>query len=168
MALVKSKDYNGNLIAKTVLEALEMIGVVNKLNINGYHISIIGSYNNTSKDIIDDTPSVNTVIIDRNKFIKNCNKAEFKEIKSDINNIDAILSEQEEYNLDFIDSNNKEITHEISHDQLNYLWYKHKIEFTFSKSILETNDTYIKRIFEDIADYVISTFEYMEDTKGEN
>lgn len=163
MALVEMKDYNGDLIAKTVQETLDMIGITNKLNINGYHISIFGKYGDMPKGMLEDTPSSHVILIERNKYIDKTDYKTFKRISSNVDDIVDILNEQEEFNIDFIDDNNKEVSHEISHDSNGYLWYKHKVKFDCNKTVLETYESYVKRMFESIADYVIASFESMEE-----
>ncbi len=162
MALVNISDFNGDIVTNTVMESLELIGVINKLNINGYHLYISGVHDKTPKGKVDDTPSKHIITIDRNKFIKKVTKSEFNRLKDSIDDIVNIIEDQENFNLDFWDENNKQIRHEISHDNSGYIWYKHEVKFEVEKSILETTESYVKRIFKDIADYVISTFEYME------
>lgn len=167
MALVEVKDYTGDLIAKTVMEALEMIGIVNKLNINGYHLSILGITGDIPVGMADDTPSKHIITIDRNKFIRNCNKRDFKKVESDIGEIETILNDQDIFNVDFEDTDDRVVTHEISQDSMNYMWYKHMVQWEASRSVLENEKGYIERIFKNIADYVIETFESMMVDEGE-
>lgn len=162
MSLVKIEDYQGDLISKTVLETLDIIGLTAKLSINGYHIYIFGVYGDMPKGLIEDTPSSHTIIIERNKYLPTIDYESFKKIENDPLKLDEIIEDQEKSNLDFLDDDNKEISHIISYDKDGYVWYKHKLSFNSNKMIVETYDSYIKRMFESIADYVIGSFEDME------
>lgn len=160
MSLISIKDYTGSEIAKAAMEALDMVGIVNKLNINGYHISIDGIQSKTPKGMIEDMPAKHKVIIDRNKFVREADKEQF-ELLNITDALDEELQEQEKFNLDFEDTGNKVITHQFSFDSNSYIWYKHKVEFEVDRGILETQEAYVKRLFEEIANYVVESFESM-------
>lgn len=159
MGLIKFSDYTGSEVAKAAMEALEMVGVINKLNINGYHLSIDGIQEKTPKGMINDTPRNHEVIIERNKFVCSMNKKEFSKLTS--SELDNMLNEQSKLSIDFLGKTGVSIIHNISRDASNYVWYKHQVKFQVEQSLLETLESYVKRLFETTANYVIDSFESM-------
>lgn len=159
----KVSKYVRSEIAITAMEALEMIGIVNKLNINGYHISIDGLRTGMHEAMTDDTPSNHEVTIERNKFIKSLNKKQFNSLSD--KDLNDMLAEQSKMDIDFIQKDNVSIIHNISHDSSNYVWYKHKVTFNIEQLVLETLESYVKRVFEETANYVIESFETMQNSQ---
>ena len=161
MGLIEIKEFTGSEIGKAAMEALEMIGVVNKLNLSGYHITIEGIQGKTPKGMIDDTPSKHKVIFERDKCIGTLSKSEYKKIMDCEEQANALLNEQRQQNINFSQANNATIADGISRDVSGYMWYKHKVELNINSSALETTEGYVKRLFEETANYVINAFESM-------
>lgn len=161
MSLIDIKEYRGSEIGIAVMEALEMIGIVHKLNINGYHLSIDGVHGITPKGMIEDTPDNHKITIERHKFIGNKNKNNMKHILRDNDKIDEILSQQEQFNIDFDERANYEITHQVKEDSNGDIWYNHRVEFEIGKTVLQTTESYVKGLFETVTDYVVNSFESM-------
>lgn len=161
MSLIKIEDYSGSEIAKAVMEALDMVGVVNKLNINGYMIEIEGIQDKTPKGMIDDTPNKHKVTIKRDKWLGEFSISEFDSMTT--SRVDEIMDMQDKNNLDFEDNiKDCEVTHRFSFENNKDIWYRHSVEIQLDKSILETDESYLKRIFNTVANYVVGTFESME------
>ena len=161
MALVKIEDYQGDLVSKTIMDTLEIVGIENALNTRGYHISVLPLPSDIVNGMIDDTSSKHLVIIERNKYIATMSPKEFRQLENSNDLIDNIIDSQDVFNADFDDNEGKEIMHEISHDESGYVWYKHKVSFNTEKSVLETYDGYVNRVFASIADYTVETFDRM-------
>ena len=172
MSLIKIEEYNGSEIANTAIEALTQVGIINKLNSYGYHLAIEGIQKPTPKGMIDDTPSSHKIQIERNKFIEKC----FTKPKDKI----RLIEGSEEYikymenphsnkslmvcmpfDIDFQIKDGYEIVHEVSKDAESNLWYKHSVEFYINQLAVEPVEAYLKRLFEEVANYVIDTFEQM-------
>lgn len=178
MSLIKIEEYNGSEIGNAAIEALTQIGVISKLNSYGYHLAIEGIQKPTPKGMIDDTPSSHKIQIERNKFIEKCFSKPKDKIKL-IEGSDSYVKYMENpksnrslmmcmpFNIDFQIKDGYEITHEISKDAESNLWYKHSVEFYINQLAVEPVEGYLKRLFEEVANYVIDAFELMN-KEGDN
>lgn len=135
MALIDFSNYRGSEIGNAVMEALEDIGVINRYNIVGYHVSIDGVQEPTPIGMIDDMPRKHNIIIE----------------KAEAHN---------GYTMDFEPQNFDGYSdkHTVEHDKLGYTWYRHKVEFNINQLAVETDVEYTKRMFETLADFSIKTF----------
>lgn len=162
MSLIKFEEYTGSLVAQAVAEALEMIGIINKLNINGYTVSISGVQEPTPKGMIEDTPTKHEVVIERSMFVQSASKGEFKKINEDTEKLRRILEQQECVDINFATTKGERVYRGISRDNSGYVWYKHRVDFRVDQLAIETPENYVKRLFELIANYVIAAFEQVQ------
>lgn len=161
--LVKIEEYDGDFISQSVLEALEIIGLVNKLNTLGYHINVEPIHQKTPKGMIEDTPSNHKVIIDRNKFIDKMTPSQFRKKVRTEDYKDKVCVEQSElYDIPFKDKDGVSIRQDVTVDGTNYVWYKHSIELKYKREVIQDIASYIKDIFEKTADYVIQSIDDMQ------
>lgn len=161
MGLVKVEDYRGSEIGNAVMDALDIIGIVYKLNINGYHLSVSGVTMATPDGMLNDTPDNHRIVIERYKHIGNKHDTGIKGVTKKPSIAYDVVSEQEKFNIDFDESENYEITHGIKEDPDGSVWYNHRVEFEVQKLAIEAEEVYVKRLFETIADYVVRSFESM-------
>ena len=74
-----------------------------------------------------------------------------------------MVTEQDQFNLNFDNTENCKVIHDISREPSGYVFYKHKVDMRIDKPLVETDENYMKRVFETVANYVISTLEKMEE-----
>lgn len=152
MGLVKIDEYY-DVVAETAMEALELVGIVHKLNVNGYHISIYGVQDkNTPDGMLDDMPMKHSINIEKHKFVCETHKEFSEKDKAEI------LNQFKSMDLD-IKVDNANIIRDITVDNNGYCWYKHSITFYSSRLALESPKHYVNQLFKLVADSVIKAFE---------
>lgn len=166
--LVKLEEYEGDFISQSVMEILETLGLINALNIRGYHITVEPIHQVTPKGMVEDTPSNHKVIIERNKFIENMTPSKFRKANANGSYSAKVIKDQSDLDINFLEKNNATIKHEVTVDANSYVWYKHSLEIVYNRPAMENLDSYIKRIFEKTADYLIESIDCTSGKEGSN
>lgn len=158
MALVRIQDYEGSLVGDTAMEALEMIGIINVLNMRQYALSLVGIQESTPKGYIDDEPAIHKVSFEKIVFIGKKDSVDF--IKN--GKIDEECKEYKEYmnKLSVADFKfavilgiKREETKKITLDNEG-CWYRHSVEITIPKGT-KSDVEYSKYIVETVANTVV-------------
>lgn len=158
--LVKIEEYDGDFISQSVMEILETVGFVNSLNIRGYHLSIDPVHKPTPKGMIEDTPSEHKITIERNKFIENMTPTQFRKKDRNGEYSEKVKNDQQILDIAFKEADNINIVREVTVDGSSYVWYKHKVELSYTRPVMEEVESYIKRVFKATADYLVDSVDW--------
>lgn len=158
MAFVDKAEFKGSVISECVIDALEYSGILEVINLAGYHLSVDGVCDTDDSGKINDEPGVHQIEIRRSKYVGKMTYTEFKRyVESDLGK--AAKKKNSELDLKFEPigtefSNTGELTHDKA---TNNVWYDHIVKFYINKEIVESTDGYIKRLFESLADYILKS-----------
>lgn len=152
---VNKKHYR-SLVDIKAMEALELMGIVNKLNVNMYSLSINGVESSEGNSRLD-----HIVSLSRHKYL-----GEFDtDLKSEV-----VFSSKEKQDMIeklkagdlVIRVENAEENRDIYIDDSGYCWYSHHQSFLIPSNKDESNDDYTNRIVKTVADAIIEAFENEE------
>ena len=158
MGNVENKQVYKDIICITAMEALEMIGVVDKLNTNGYTISIDAVQDQKGAKKDDDVYLNHLISIIKYKYIGTVVDKQYKKASLSDDEKKSIFKEMSGQDLD-ISHENSQVIHDVSLDKNGYCWYKHSILFYIPRLEAEETKDYAKRCFENIADTIINALE---------
>ena len=109
---------------------------------------------------IDDTPSEHKITIERNKFIENMTPTQFRKKDRNGEYSEKVKKDQQILDIAFKEADNISIVREVTVDGSSYVWYKHKVELSYTRPVMEEVESYIKRVFKATADYLVDSVDW--------